>query len=109
MKGVSQQQLELEPPKIEPNPTDTDPLLQHHTSSTSDEIIKEDEADLEASSVPCCRICLESDAEPGDDLIAPCMCKGTQQFVHRSCLDHWRSVKVNSSILTFVFPDLLVC
>lgn len=29
-----------------------------------------------------------------DDLISPCMCKGTQQFVHRSCLDHWRSVKV---------------
>ncbi|XP_039816240.1 uncharacterized protein LOC120678878 isoform X3 [Panicum virgatum] len=22
------------------------------------------------------------------------MCKGTQQFVHRSCLDHWRSVKI---------------
>jgi hypothetical protein len=22
------------------------------------------------------------------------MCKGTQQLVHRSCLDHWRSVKV---------------
>jgi hypothetical protein len=23
------------------------------------------------------------------------MCKGTNQFVHRDCLDHWRSVKVN--------------
>ncbi|KAF8399159.1 hypothetical protein HHK36_015024 [Tetracentron sinense] len=23
------------------------------------------------------------------------MCKGTQQFVHRSCLDHWRSVKAD--------------
>ena len=31
----------------------------------------------------------------GDELISPCMCKGTQQFVHRSCLDHWRSVKVH--------------
>jgi E3 ubiquitin-protein ligase DOA10 len=30
----------------------------------------------------------------GDELISPCMCKGTQQFVHRSCLDHWRSLKV---------------
>lgn len=29
-----------------------------------------------------------------DELISPCMCKGTQQFVHRACLDHWRSVKV---------------
>lgn len=31
----------------------------------------------------------------GDELISPCMCKGTQQFVHRNCLDHWRSVKVH--------------
>ena len=31
----------------------------------------------------------------GDELISPCMCKGTQQFVHRSCLDHWRSVKAS--------------
>uniref|UniRef100_K3XRN4 RING-CH-type domain-containing protein n=1 Tax=Setaria italica TaxID=4555 RepID=K3XRN4_SETIT len=28
-----------------------------------------------------------------DELISPCMCKGTQQFVHRACLDHWRAVK----------------
>ncbi len=34
----------------------------------------------------------------GDELIAPCMCKGTQQLVHRGCLDHWRSVKVRMSI-----------
>jgi hypothetical protein len=36
----------------------------------------------------CC-----SCAASGDELISPCMCKGTQQFVHRYCLDHWRSVK----------------
>ncbi|CAI0442173.1 unnamed protein product, partial [Linum tenue] len=29
----------------------------------------------------------------GDDLIAPCHCKGTQKYVHRSCLDNWRSTK----------------
>nr|XP_043626078.1 uncharacterized protein LOC122597565 [Erigeron canadensis] len=40
-----------------------------------------------------CRMCMDSQGNPGDDLISPCMCKGTQQFVHRSCLDHWRSVK----------------
>ncbi|XP_024516902.1 uncharacterized protein LOC9663015 isoform X2 [Selaginella moellendorffii] len=38
-----------------------------------------------------CRICLECG---GSDLIAPCQCKGTQKFVHRSCLDNWRAVKV---------------
>ncbi|XP_010273535.1 PREDICTED: uncharacterized protein LOC104609042 isoform X2 [Nelumbo nucifera] len=40
---------------------------------------------------PQCRICLDTE---GEDLIAPCHCKGTQKYVHRSCLDHWRSTKV---------------
>ncbi|KAF8400210.1 hypothetical protein HHK36_013506 [Tetracentron sinense] len=39
---------------------------------------------------PQCRICLDIE---GEDLIAPCHCKGTQKYVHRSCLDHWRSTK----------------
>ncbi|TVU04111.1 hypothetical protein EJB05_50323 [Eragrostis curvula] len=51
------------------------------------------DAEIETSSAACCRICLESSSGPGDQLISPCMCKGMQQFVHRSCLDHWRSVK----------------
>lgn len=37
-----------------------------------------------------CRICLDIG---GEDLIAPCYCKGTQKYVHRSCLDNWRSTK----------------
>ncbi|XP_002984472.2 E3 ubiquitin-protein ligase MARCH1 [Selaginella moellendorffii] len=54
---------------------------------------------------PSCRICLECDSgEPGDELISPCMCKGTQQFVHRSCLDHWRSVKEG-----FAFSHCTTC
>ncbi|KAG9449232.1 hypothetical protein H6P81_009197 [Aristolochia fimbriata] len=39
---------------------------------------------------PQCRICLDIG---GEDLIAPCYCRGTQKYVHRSCLDHWRSTK----------------
>lgn len=39
---------------------------------------------------PQCRICLETG---GEDLIAPCRCRGTQKFVHRSCLDYWRAAK----------------
>eukprot|EP00439_Symbiodinium_sp_Y106_P078175 s275_g16.t6 len=35
-----------------------------------------------------CRFCLETG---GDDLIAPCMCKGHSKWVHRRCLDKWRS------------------
>jgi hypothetical protein len=45
-----------------------------------------------------CRICLESDG--ADDLIAPCFCSGTSEFVHRSCLDRWRAVKQNARAFT---------
>ncbi|KAI3873118.1 hypothetical protein MKX03_031494 [Papaver bracteatum] len=40
--------------------------------------------------LPQCRICLDIE---GEDLIAPCYCRGTQKYVHRSCLDNWRSTK----------------
>ncbi len=36
-----------------------------------------------------CRIC--RDCEPCNDLIAPCSCIGSIEYVHRSCLDKWRS------------------
>jgi hypothetical protein len=59
----------------------------------------------EGSGAACCRICLESESPtPGDELIAPCMCKGTNQFVHRDCLDHWRSVKEG-----FAFSHCTTC
>ncbi|KAL5228437.1 hypothetical protein ABZP36_016702 [Zizania latifolia] len=70
---------------------ETDPLLEPSPPSPSPAEIADEEID--AASAACCRICLESESEPGDELISPCMCKGTQQFVHRYCLDHWRSVK----------------
>ncbi|KAJ3679456.1 hypothetical protein LUZ60_017467 [Juncus effusus] len=57
------------------------------------EIGEERESDGESTSQqdqPQCRICLDTE---GEDLIAPCHCKGTQKYVHRSCLDHWRSTK----------------
>jgi hypothetical protein len=39
-----------------------------------------------------CRICLES--ENPQDLISPCYCKGDSAWIHRSCLDQWRSVNL---------------
>ncbi|KAG0455954.1 hypothetical protein HPP92_023742 [Vanilla planifolia] len=83
------------------NSRDSDPLLEKRDDpckDNSDEIREED--DLESDSQACCRICLES----GDELISPCMCKGTQQFVHRSCLDHWRAVKAR-----FAFSHCTTC
>lgn len=40
-------------------------------------------------------IMLNSHIPSGEDLIAPCHCRGTQKYVHRSCLDNWRSTKVS--------------
>mmetsp|Transcript_9047 Transcript_9047/g.18791 ORF Transcript_9047/g.18791 Transcript_9047/m.18791 type:complete len:461 (+) Transcript_9047:258-1640(+) len=36
-----------------------------------------------------CRICLEEDNP--EDMIAPCLCKGGSKWVHRECLDEWRT------------------
>ncbi|KAK1316928.1 hypothetical protein QJS10_CPA05g02422 [Acorus calamus] len=50
----------------------------------------DDRISLIGTEQPQCRICLDIG---GDDLIAPCDCSGTQKYVHRSCLDNWRSTK----------------
>ncbi|WVZ93154.1 hypothetical protein U9M48_039160 [Paspalum notatum var. saurae] len=93
-------------------PNDSDPLLGRDNreaelsppqpATVSPLEIEDEETD--GSSAACCRICLEAESEIGDELISPCMCKGTQQFVHRSCLDHWRSVKEG-----FAFSHCTTC
>ncbi|CAO2188010.1 unnamed protein product [Urochloa humidicola] len=98
-------------------PNDSDPLLGRENKEAESSSVElsapqpatvtpqetEDE-ETDGSSAACCRICLESESEIGDELISPCMCKGTQQFVHRSCLDHWRSVKEG-----FAFSHCTTC
>ncbi|GJN18410.1 hypothetical protein PR202_gb05571 [Eleusine coracana subsp. coracana] len=85
-----------ENPSAETAPLLQPPPLEASPSTRGSPEISDEEID--AASAACCRICLESECEPGDELISPCMCKGTQQFVHRSCLDHWRSVKAIAAI-----------
>ncbi|KAL2649444.1 hypothetical protein R1flu_017572 [Riccia fluitans] len=82
------------------------PLLQPPSVLQIEEVVEaSDSDDQDKGNSACCRICLESEsAGPGDELISPCMCKGTQQFVHRSCLDHWRSVKEG-----FAFSHCTTC
>jgi len=41
-----------------------------------------------------CRICLEIDDI--DDMIAPCKCSGTSKYVHRNCLNQWRSMNTSN-------------
>ncbi len=38
-----------------------------------------------------CRICLEDGVRK--DFIAPCACAGSQKWIHRACLDGWRSAR----------------
>ena len=41
-----------------------------------------------------CRICFEEEGfNNRHKLIAPCACKGSSKFVHRCCLDQWRSMR----------------
>lgn len=37
-----------------------------------------------------CRICLEEDNL--ENLISPCKCNGTIKYIHKDCLDKWRTV-----------------
>jgi uncharacterized membrane protein YgcG len=43
-----------------------------------------------------CRLCFEG----GGDLIAPCSCRGTSKWVHRECLNRWRSMNHNPAAFT---------
>lgn len=78
--------------------SETQPILNHlceiiPISATSDNHDIENESSrlvVVNADHPQCRICLDLG---GEDLIAPCHCKGTQKYVHRSCLDNWRSTK----------------
>ena len=54
--------------------------------------INDEENQVESS---ICRFCLESDNK--EDLIVPCRCSGSMKFVHRYCLQEWRSQDVNSN------------
>ena len=38
-----------------------------------------------------CRICLENDSRT--NVISPCACSGTSKWVHRECLDKWRTTR----------------
>ncbi|CAN1216567.1 hypothetical protein LINPERPRIM_LOCUS661 [Linum perenne] len=89
-------EVQMEPAGGESH-SDADPLLQNPVDSSLSSPVSSTEItnldDVENGSVPACRICLESDCEPG-----------TQQFVHRVCLDHWRAVKEG-----FAFSHCTTC
>ena len=42
-----------------------------------------------------CRICFEGETDISNKLISPCLCKGTQKYIHNNCLKEWRLVNEN--------------
>ena len=42
-----------------------------------------------------CRICLD-DCEQ-NDMISPCLCRGTSKYVHRKCLNQWMISNTNQN------------
>lgn len=49
-----------------------------------------------------CRICWDNDKP--DDLISPCLCNGGSAYVHRKCLNDWRSENLHGR--SFKFCDV---
>jgi hypothetical protein len=50
--------------------------------------------------MPDCRICLESDY----NLISPCLCKGSVEFIHSTCLEKWRGL--DSDLKKYAYCDI---
>ena len=44
-----------------------------------------------------CRICLESDNN--EQLISPCLCSGSSQYVHTECIQKWRTTTTNEEAI----------
>jgi hypothetical protein len=42
-----------------------------------------------------CKYCLDTSINE-DDFISPCNCRGSSQYVHRECLDRWRTDQVQT-------------
>lgn len=47
------------------------------------------------SPAPFCRFCLEEETK-SSKLISPCACKGSQRFVHASCLNRWQLMSLKN-------------
>ena len=48
-----------------------------------------------------CRICLENDS--ANNMVYPCKCSGTSKYVHKTCLNQWRTLSNNPEARTKCF------
>jgi len=56
---------------------------------------------IQISSGRSCRYCLSDENE--SDLISPCRCKGSTQYVHKKCLKQWYDTKNNRVVIPGLF------
>ena len=43
-----------------------------------------------------CRICFEANNTISNPLMSPCKCNGTSKYVHKECIEQWRSMNRNN-------------
>lgn len=59
------------------------------------------------SELICCRICLSEQELPEHELISPCKCGGSVQYIGVSCLKEWlhgkRHSKMTRSVHSFIW------
>jgi len=57
-----------------------------------------------------CRVCLETENDQNNPLIAPCSCSGSVKHIHLDCLKHWFEVKryhkVDVACETYIWNNL---
>ncbi len=61
--------------------------------------MSEDELSAGHDASKQCRICLDNDDL--NDIISPCLCSGGSAYVHRKCLNNWRSENANGKAFKF--------
>lgn len=45
-----------------------------------------------------CRICLGEETSVENRLFSPCLCRGSQRYIHEQCLQQWRQSHLNQSL-----------
>jgi hypothetical protein len=58
--------------------------------------------DVGAPLVGCCKVCLCDESTEEDPLISPCICRGSCEWIHVSCLRNWINSKVKKELSDIV-------
>tara|TARA_B100001142_G_scaffold240336_2_gene239154 strand:+ start:1354 stop:2388 length:1035 start_codon:yes stop_codon:yes gene_type:complete len=82
-----------------PEPRDSINYNLLYNENSKDNVDIEDGKVFELSSFlndeKICRICYEGEKH-NNELIHPCLCKGTQKYIHIKCIQEWRHVNLNN-------------